>query len=70
MITATILVHLKTHKSRPTCSIYPNISGMSGNTGTQSLAVSMRSISTGDMEKENKSDTLLSREWFYFWFSM
>ncbi|KOP81759.1 magnesium transporter [Cytobacillus solani] len=32
----------------------PLIAGMAGNTGTQALAVAVRGIATGDLEKENK----------------
>lgn len=39
----------------------PLIAGMAGNTGTQALAVSVRSIATGDIEKESKWK-LIARE--------
>jgi magnesium transporter len=39
----------------------PLIAGMAGNTGTQALAVAVRGIATGDLEKENKL-TLIIRE--------
>nr|WP_286313594.1 magnesium transporter [Mammaliicoccus lentus] len=56
MITATILGSFEDTLEQVAllAAFIPIISGMSGNTGTQSLAVSVRSISTGDMEKENK----------------
>ncbi|MCK6204231.1 magnesium transporter [Bacillus infantis] len=39
----------------------PLIAGMAGNTGTQALAVAVRGIATGDLERENKSK-LIFRE--------
>lgn len=39
----------------------PLIAGMAGNTGTQSLAVAVRGIATGELERENKSK-LIFRE--------
>ncbi len=39
----------------------PLIAGMAGNSGTQALAVAVRGIATGDLEKENKM-TLIIRE--------
>jgi len=37
----------------------PLIAGMAGNTGTQALAVAVRGIATGDLEKENKWSIIL-----------
>jgi magnesium transporter len=37
----------------------PLIAGMAGNTGTQALAVAVRGIATGDLEKESKWDIIL-----------
>jgi magnesium transporter len=37
----------------------PLIAGMAGNTGTQALAVAVRGIATGDLEKENKWKIIL-----------
>ncbi|WP_422392718.1 magnesium transporter [Mesobacillus harenae] len=37
----------------------PLIAGMAGNTGTQALAVAVRGIATGDLEKENKMNLIL-----------
>ena len=37
----------------------PLIAGMAGNTGTQALAVAVRGIATGDLEKENKWKLIL-----------
>ncbi len=37
----------------------PLIAGMAGNTGTQALAVAVRGIATGDLEKENKLSLVL-----------
>lgn len=37
----------------------PLIAGMAGNTGTQALAVAVRGIATGDLEKESKSKLIL-----------
>lgn len=56
MITATILGSFEDtlEKVALLAAFIPIISGMSGNTGTQSLAVSVRSISTGDMKHKNK----------------
>lgn len=39
----------------------PLIAGMAGNTGTQALAVAVRGIATGDLEKENKMK-IIARE--------
>ncbi|MGP4041151.1 magnesium transporter [Gracilibacillus sp. D59] len=36
----------------------PLIAGMAGNTGTQALAVAVRSISTGEMEKKGKASVI------------
>lgn len=56
MITATILGSFEDTLEQVAllAAFIPIISGMSGNTGTQSLAVSVRSISTGDMKHKNK----------------
>lgn len=56
MITATILGSFEETLEQVAllAAFIPIISGMSGNTGTQSLAVSVRSISTGDMKHKNK----------------
>ncbi|GLI85029.1 magnesium transporter [Rossellomorea marisflavi] len=46
----------------PVLAIFiPVISGMSGNTGTQALAVAVRGIATGDIEKESRW-SLIMRE--------
>ncbi|MCA1062072.1 magnesium transporter [Rossellomorea sp. AcN35-11] len=37
----------------------PLIAGMAGNTGTQALAVAVRGIATGDLEKENKMSLII-----------
>ncbi|MBT2688319.1 magnesium transporter [Bacillus sp. ISL-47] len=37
----------------------PLIAGMAGNTGTQALAVAVRGIATGDLEKENKMKLII-----------
>ncbi|GLB58930.1 magnesium transporter [Cytobacillus sp. NCCP-133] len=37
----------------------PLIAGMAGNTGTQALAVAVRGIATGDLEKENKTKLVI-----------
>jgi magnesium transporter len=37
----------------------PLIAGMAGNTGTQALAVAVRGIATGDLEKENKLNLII-----------
>ena len=37
----------------------PLIAGMAGNTGTQALAVAVRGIATGDLEKENKMSLVI-----------
>lgn len=37
----------------------PLIAGMAGNTGTQALAVAVRGIATGDLEKESKLNIIL-----------
>jgi magnesium transporter len=37
----------------------PLIAGMAGNTGTQALAVAVRGIATGELEKENKSKLII-----------
>lgn len=56
MITATILGSFEDTLAKVAllAAFIPIISGMSGNTGTQALAVSVRSISTGEIQKENK----------------
>src|SRR5699024_12882616 len=56
MITATILGSFGDTLEQVAllAAFIPIISGRSGNTGTQSLAVSVRSISTGDMKHKNK----------------
>lgn len=56
MITATILSSFEDTLAKVSllAAFIPIISGMSGNTGTQSLAVSVRGISTGEMKKKNK----------------
>lgn len=56
MITATILGAFEDtlEKVALLAAFIPIISGMSGNTGTQALAVSVRGISTGTLQKESK----------------
>lgn len=56
MITATILGSFEDTLAKVAllAAFIPIISGMSGNTETQALAVSVRSISTGEIQKENK----------------
>ena len=38
----------------------PLIAGMAGNSGTQALAVAVRGIATGDIEKQSKMKLLVS----------
>ncbi len=53
MITATILGSFEDTLSKSCIiSCIPIISGMSGNSGTQSLAVSVRNISTGEIDEQ------------------
>lgn len=56
MITATILSSFEDTLSKVAllAAFIPIISGMSGNSGTQSLAVSVRNISTGDIDEQSK----------------
>lgn len=56
MITATILGSFEDTLSKVAllAAFIPIISGMSGNSGTQSLAVSVRNISTGDIDEQSK----------------
>ncbi|MGN5883056.1 MULTISPECIES: magnesium transporter [Staphylococcus] len=56
MITATILGSFEEtlEKVALLAAFIPIISGMSGNSGTQSLAVSVRNISTGEIENQSK----------------
>ncbi|MDN5906923.1 MAG: magnesium transporter [Staphylococcus equorum] len=56
MITATILGSFEDTLSQVAllAAFIPIISGMSGNSGTQSLAVSVRNISTGEIYKQSK----------------
>ncbi|EGQ2685638.1 magnesium transporter [Staphylococcus pseudintermedius] len=56
MITASILGSFEEtlEKVALLAAFIPIISGMSGNSGTQSLAVSVRNISTGDIKEKNK----------------
>ncbi len=50
----------------------PLIAGMAGNTGTQALAVAVRSIATGELEKGKPAETNFKRSWnrFYYWFNL
>ena len=55
MITATILGSFEDTLAKVALLAFiPIISGMSGNSGTQSLAVSVRNISTGEIDEESK----------------
>ena len=55
MITATILGGFEATLSQVALLAFiPIISGMSGNSGTQSLAVSVRNISTGEIDEQSK----------------
>ena len=56
MITATILGSFEDTLSKVAllAAFIPIISGMSGNSGTQSLAVSVRNISTGEIYEQSK----------------
>ncbi|MEJ7173293.1 magnesium transporter [Staphylococcus caprae] len=56
MITATILGSFEDTLSKVAllAAFIPIISGMSGNSGTQSLAVSVRNISTGEINEQSK----------------
>lgn len=56
MITATILGGFEATLSQVALlgAFIPIISGMSGNSGTQSLAVSVRNISTGEIDEQSK----------------
>ena len=56
MITATILGSFEEtlEKVALLAAFIPIISGMSGNSGTQSLAVSVRNITTGEIENQSK----------------
>ena len=56
MITATILGGFEDTLSQVAllAAFIPIISGMSGNSGTQSLAVSVRNISNGDIKEKSK----------------
>ena len=56
MITATILGNFEDTLSKVAllAAFIPIISGMSGNSGTQSLAVSVRNISTGEIDEQSK----------------
>jgi len=56
MITATILGSFEDTLAKVAllAAFIPIISGMSGNSGTQSLAVSVRNISTGDIDEQSK----------------
>ncbi|MEW8965261.1 magnesium transporter, partial [Staphylococcus arlettae] len=56
MITATILGSFEDTLSQVAllAAFIPIISGMSGNSGTQSLAVSVRNISTGEIDEQSK----------------
>ncbi|KOR14021.1 magnesium transporter MgtE [Staphylococcus carnosus] len=56
MITATILGSFEDtlEKVALLAAFIPIISGMSGNSGTQSLAVSVRNITTGEVENQSK----------------
>lgn len=56
MITATILGSFENTLSQVAllAAFIPIISGMSGNSGTQSLAVSVRNISTGEINEQSK----------------
>lgn len=55
MITATILGSFEDTLAQVSllAAFIPIISGMSGNSGTQSLAVSVRNISTGEIDEQS-----------------
>ncbi|TCT22398.1 magnesium transporter [Melghiribacillus thermohalophilus] len=56
MVTATIISRFETILSEKAILVVfiPLIMGMAGNTGTQALAVAVRGIATGELEKEGK----------------
>ncbi|UOQ46944.1 magnesium transporter [Gracilibacillus caseinilyticus] len=57
MLTASLIGRFEaTLAQDPILAVFiPLIAGMAGNTGTQALAVAVRSISTGDMNKKGKA---------------
>ena len=65
MITATILGSFEATLSQVAllAAFIPIISGMSGNSGTQSLAVSVRNISTGEIDEQSKFKVALRGKW-------
>ena len=74
MITATILGSFEDTLSQVAllAAFIPIISGMSGNSGTQSLAVSVRNISTGEINEQSKFKNSFKRswKWIFIWFSL
>jgi magnesium transporter len=56
MMTASLIGKFEDTLSKVTilATFIPLIAGMAGNTGTQALAVAVRGIATGDLEKESK----------------
>lgn len=62
MFTASLIGHFEeTLEKVAILAIFiPLISGMAGNTGTQSLAVAVRGLATGDIEKRGKLKMILS----------
>ncbi|SFL36474.1 magnesium transporter [Gracilibacillus orientalis] len=60
MLTATVIGRFEaTLEQVAILAIFiPLIAGMAGNTGTQALAVAVRSISTGEMEKKGKASVI------------
>ncbi|UOQ86498.1 magnesium transporter [Gracilibacillus salinarum] len=57
MLTASLIGRFEATLAKdPILAVFiPLIAGMAGNTGTQALAVAVRSISTGDMNKKGKA---------------
>ena len=73
MITATILGSFEATLSQVAllAAFIPIISGMSGNSGTQSLAVSVRNISTGEIDEQSKFKVALREgKWLAFRISL
>ncbi|SER87212.1 magnesium transporter [Gracilibacillus ureilyticus] len=60
MFTASIISRFETALDQVAllAAFIPVIAGMAGNTGTQALAVAVRSISTGDMDKIGKASVI------------
>jgi magnesium transporter len=61
MMTASLIGRFEDTLSKVAilATFIPLIAGMAGNTGTQALAVAVRGIATGEIEKENKLKMLL-----------